>query len=723
MATVVDRLSVKLDGDIGGLRKSMRQANKSMQDVAKRAKAVGSSMSKFVTAPIVAAGVAAAKLAGDAEATGRKLDTVFGDSSDTIRDWADVTASQFGVAQQELESFAATMGDTLVPMGASRDQAEQMSKVLGEVGADLAAFNDEAPEQAFANLRRALTGSAESVMQYGIDVRQAAVEQELLEQGIEGGTEAATRAEEAQARLNIIMRESADAQGAAADDADTLNGAIRRARSGLRDLGVTIGERLLPIANRIASHIVSLVGLFDRLSEGMQTTILVVAGLAAVAGPVLVAFGVLVTTIIPALAAGATAVGSAFATMWAAITGPVGLAIIGITALAGTATLVVRNWEAVSGFFRRLFDGVVSLGSAFVTSLVALFNMARRSIEVAIFGALESIVGRVEEVLRRLGADDLADMLTPLAEGAEAAGEESEEALEDAREKIGTFDRAVKDGIGTISDGVGGAWDSVTDAVGGATDAVRDFFALEDPEEVDLERTTFEADFAGDGAGPGERDAPVPSVGGREGTVERLQASPGISDPMEGVQERNEQIIEGLRQQTQEWVEAANQTTRFEEAAKAATELAKSSVNSLVDGIGQNLTDALFEGGSAFEALADAALAALQQVINMLITATARALLLQALTSGGAAGAGGLTAAIGGLFGFAKGGIVTGPTPALIGEGTEAEAVLPLSRLEGMLNMSGGSQEVVIQPRVLPSGDITFAQREGDRRRSRVGRG
>ena len=37
-------------------------------------------------------------------------------------------------------------------------------------------------------------------------------------------------------------------------------------------------------------------------------------------------------------------------------------------------------------------------------------------------------------------------------------------------------------------------------------------------------------------------------------------------------------------------------------------------------------------------------------------------------------------------FGMAEGGIVTGPTHALIGEGNESEAVMPLSKLSGMLN-------------------------------------
>ncbi|WP_282703255.1 hypothetical protein [Streptomyces sp. CC219B] len=46
---------------------------------------------------------------------------------------------------------------------------------------------------------------------------------------------------------------------------------------------------------------------------------------------------------------------------------------------------------------------------------------------------------------------------------------------------------------------------------------------------------------------------------------------------------------------------------------------------------------------------------------------------------------------------LAEGGITTGPTLAMIGEGPEQEAVLPLSRLQGLLNMQGGNQPVVVQ--------------------------
>jgi len=37
---------------------------------------------------------------------------------------------------------------------------------------------------------------------------------------------------------------------------------------------------------------------------------------------------------------------------------------------------------------------------------------------------------------------------------------------------------------------------------------------------------------------------------------------------------------------------------------------------------------------------------------------------------------------------LAKGGIITGPTLALVGEGNESEAVIPLSKLDQMINVN-----------------------------------
>jgi len=66
---------------------------------------------------------------------------------------------------------------------------------------------------------------------------------------------------------------------------------------------------------------------------------------------------------------------------------------------------------------------------------------------------------------------------------------------------------------------------------------------------------------------------------------------------------------------------------------------------------------------------------------------------------------------------MAEGGIVTGPTLALIGEGRESEAVIPLSKLNTMMQ-GGGGQNVVVTGRI-SGADILLSNERASRNRTR----
>jgi hypothetical protein len=122
-----------------------------------------------------------------------------------------------------------------------------------------------------------------------------------------------------------------------------------------------------------------------------------------------------------------------------------------------------------------------------------------------------------------------------------------------------------------------------------------------------------------------------------------------------------------------------------------------------------NIFNALSSGGDVFQALGDG----LKRLAIDLAAAAAKAAILAGIMSllpggaavGAAAGKGGFGNIFKGLLGFANGGIVSKPTIGVVGERNESEAIMPLSRLSGMLNMAanigasnmGGSGEFVIR--------------------------
>jgi hypothetical protein len=79
----------------------------------------------------------------------------------------------------------------------------------------------------------------------------------------------------------------------------------------------------------------------------------------------------------------------------------------------------------------------------------------------------------------------------------------------------------------------------------------------------------------------------------------------------------------------------------------------------------------------------------------------------------------GIAGQMGGIPGLATGGIVTSPTLAMIGEGNESEAVLPLSKLNSLIqNNTTGSQRVEVVGRISGS-DILLSQERASRNRTR----
>ena len=138
-----------------------------------------------------------------------------------------------------------------------------------------------------------------------------------------------------------------------------------------------------------------------------------------------------------------------------------------------------------------------------------------------------------------------------------------------------------------------------------------------------------------------------------------------------------------------------------EAIAAAATEQAKfnyllneAEVTSrfIAEGLG-NVFQALQNGDNIGESLVNAFKDMAIELAKMVIQALIFKAIMNALGMGAAAGTtsdltGGLLGGLGKLFGFtpmAEGGIVSKPTFAMVGEGGESEAVMPLSKLDTML--------------------------------------
>ncbi len=304
------------------------------------------------------------------------------------------------IVMRDLQRTAINNKEEFKELGISVFDAEGNMRNIADIIGDLEnALDGMSDEQVRATL-----------MMLGFQDRSVSAMMALL------GTSDAIREYEKELRnASGITEEVADKQ------MESLAARLDKVKSKLWDAAITIGEHLVPIVERLAGWIERLVERFDNLSPWIQKAIIYFALLVAAIGPVIWAAGVLFgsiykiqvgmtflsKTVIPLLVKGIGLLGKALMFLFA---NPIGLIILGITALIAAGYLLYKNWDTVK---EKVVELWVSLKEWAVSTWEALREWLAETWEnmkTSAIAAWESIVlwfqelpGRVKEWLSKLG--------------------------------------------------------------------------------------------------------------------------------------------------------------------------------------------------------------------------------------------------------------------------------------------------------------------------------
>lgn len=238
------RLDSTLEADSRKARASLKTVTGALAGVTVAAGAAALALSATIGKQVIATG-------SDVEEMMGKFDAVFRENAESVEEWADSFGDDVGRSKFELMGFASTLQDTFVPMGFARDEGAELSKQLTELAIDLASFNNEAEPETIASLQSALVGNHETMRKYGVIITQTTLSQELMNMGIADGVKSATEQQKVQARMNIIMEGTTDAQGDAARTAGSLANMQRRLKSTMSEMMGEAGRDELPEMTKV----------------------------------------------------------------------------------------------------------------------------------------------------------------------------------------------------------------------------------------------------------------------------------------------------------------------------------------------------------------------------------------------------------------------------------------------------------------------------------------
>lgn len=397
-------LDDKMSSGLAGAADKVGKFGQSLTDV-------GEKMLTRFTLPILGGFGFAVKSASDLNESMSAVSTVFGKNASDIQNWSKNSAQALGISQAAALSAASSLGALFTGIGMSTDKAAEFSKNVLQAASDLGSFYNVDPGTAMADLQSGLVGQYEPLRKYGIVLSEAVVQQEALRQTGKASADQLTEGEKVAARYSLIMAGLGSAAGDFARTADSQANSQRIANAEFRNAAAALGVVLLPYVTQATQAFSDLMQRFQSLSPETQKFIVIAGLIVAAIGPALIIIG--------QMAAALPVLGAAFAIL----TGPVGLVIAAIaalaiayqtnfmgfadgvnSALAGLATAfaaIVPTFEA----FKNYISAVVTEGDTlndWLTHLPTQLQPVAIAIGEAV-AAFQSLIPYLEDTARLIG--------------------------------------------------------------------------------------------------------------------------------------------------------------------------------------------------------------------------------------------------------------------------------------------------------------------------------
>jgi hypothetical protein len=425
-----------------------REAAKALQPLGDRLQSVGGTLSAYVTAPLVALGVASVR-AFDQSAK----------AVAAVESRLKSTGGAAGFTSQQLQRMAAdlqkvtTFDDDEILSGVTQ-QLLTFPSIAGEAfsGAQVAALNlstvlGTSLQSSAIMLGKALQDPVQGLTAMRrVGISFSASQQEVIKRMAETGNLAGAQA--------LILAELERQYGGAAEAAAKAGlGPFQQFGNAMGDVSERIGkvivEGLTPLLNvgmRVAAW-------FNALPDPVVEVVTVLGMVVAAIGPLLFGLGSLIK-LLPLLAAG-----------WAALTGPIGLTIIAITAVGTAALLIYKHWEGVTAFFGKLWQGVSQIFGASMLLLLEHVKLLWPKAQKYFLMGIQALIGPLAKFAAFLGAGDLAGSIQGFADS--VGGLIPASAIAEGEARIKQLEGKLVGGMLQVGSAVADAWGGAKEALAG----------------------------------------------------------------------------------------------------------------------------------------------------------------------------------------------------------------------------------------------------------------
>lgn len=429
----------KASAAMSSFEKSAKGISKGFTKFGKQLDGIGESMTKNLTLPIAAAGVAIGAAV-----------VKMADYGSSINDMAVRT----GFSRESLQELKFAADQTGVSMESIEGSTRKLTKAMGEaaVGGKVAdTFKQLGIEvkNADGSLRPAnevFIDTLDALSRIPDEATRNVIGMQLLGKSAGDLTPLVVAGKDG---LNAFSKEARDAGLVMSEDAviaaDNFGDKMDKLQSQLSHAGMEIGVALMPVIEKLIGFIEGSVipaikkfsNWFSNLSDSQKTWIVGAVAAAAAIGPLIMAFGSIASAIGTVISI-APAMGAA----WVFITGPIGLITVAVTAaVAAIGYLVKSAADAAGGFgnlwnyIKEVFVNLTRYAQAYGKVLKGVFTLDMDTINMGLNGFAAAV---------KLGEKNTLASWKALSQQAQAAEEAANKTKELGSEQQKTNNETVK---------------------------------------------------------------------------------------------------------------------------------------------------------------------------------------------------------------------------------------------------------------------------------------
>ena len=262
------KLKINILGDTKDFVNNLTKGQKRLKKFGGVAKSIGKGVAGVFTglsAVAVTLGKDMVNLATDAGEAQSMFEVTFADALPKASAFVEEFAHKAGFAEHELQQLLGTSGAVLQGIEFNGEASADLSMKLATLAGDVASFsNAQGGAKAVLDaMTKSLLGENESLKTYGIAISAAEVNTKAFEMTGKTSASQLTKQERALATYEMLLKKTTVQQGDLNRTQDSFANKSRKAQAQLKDLKVTLGKELLPVAEQMLPVIMNMVESFN----------------------------------------------------------------------------------------------------------------------------------------------------------------------------------------------------------------------------------------------------------------------------------------------------------------------------------------------------------------------------------------------------------------------------------------------------------------------------